>query len=199
MLSSSISSALVGLNLTNFARVWSYQQQFPPHPHAGLHDEIGGVAGYWGLEPVQNILEKYIGSKNDQLNLLGFTLEDAFKNYPHYHDILTQKGFWRSWLRDSPTYCTPDTPVTKCVPKCRESVDKALIARTFFMFLMRIGNNEGAPDLPAGGFFAIRWEEPSELASRLSSEGISNMYSEAGEALCASPDFVVKGDNFESR
>ena len=35
--------ALRHRSLKSFARLWSYDAQFPPHAHAGLHDYIGGA------------------------------------------------------------------------------------------------------------------------------------------------------------
>ena len=85
---------------------------------------LGGLGGLGGLVSGSD------DSKVDEEAVLGFNLNHAFKNYPHYHNILTQKGFWRSWLRDMPRYCASDTPVSACAPTCSNSADKATIGAT---------------------------------------------------------------------
>ena len=119
------------------------------------------MVGGWDLTLVKGVLEKHIGrSAKDQQRLLGFELSEAFDEYPHTHQILTQKGLWRSWLWDYPVFCAPDSPPAACSPRCRNSVDAAAVARTFFMFLCHVGGGVGAPNLASGasggGYFGSK-------------------------------------------
>jgi hypothetical protein len=88
MLVSTLETSLASLDVGQFSQFWSYSAQFPPHPHAGLHDAIGGVLHEQDTDKVRQLFSKYFKR---------MIPDHSWEKFNYQWWILTQKGIWRSW------------------------------------------------------------------------------------------------------
>jgi len=177
-------------SLTEFARFWSYQSQFPPHPHAGLHDYIGGAFLRRSVSAIQAVVNK---------NFPGLTTRKAWENFDFQWFILTQKGLWRSWLVEYPESCEAGASLKECAPVCSTKFRRSVVGEFLMFSLLTVG----APSLPRGGSwwpqkFNIRDYFAGTKSAFLSDEKLQDNLSEIGEVLCNNLGTTIKGENFEA-